>query len=121
MANSAIRVPTNYWTNVDSDQTMIASIAYQANSAVQLSFMLPLTMTVGDEFIVLSVNTGGILITQEAGQQIICNAFESTTVGVTGGLEGDAIGDAVFIVCTDDTPGAQVLELYNTRGDITVI
>ena len=87
------------WSVVTTNTTLVAGHSYAANSASQLTFTLPTTAAVGDTFQVLSMNTGGFITAQAAGQQIFMGNL-SDTLGATGTIASNSTsGDWIEIVC----------------------
>lgn len=93
---------------------LVAQNTYTATGSGQISFSLPATATVGQQFIVASAlgNTAGWIITQAAGQEIWSNTSH-TTSGATGTLAG-AIHTSVVLMCT--TANVEFIVLGNTAG-----
>lgn len=87
------------WTVVVANQTLAAGQSYAANSAGQLTFTLPAAAAVGDTYQILSVNTGGFVTAQGAGQQIVMGNI-SDTLGAAGTVtSASTSGDWIEIVC----------------------
>lgn len=88
------------WSVVTSGSTTLAAgHSYAANSASQLTFALPATAAVGDTYQILSINTGGFVTSQAAGQQIFMGNL-SDTLGATGTVTSNSTsGDWIEIVC----------------------
>ena len=59
-----------FWTVETANTAIVKSNGYFANSASALTFTLPAVTAVGDMFQVASMNTGGWVIAQNAGQSI---------------------------------------------------
>ncbi len=86
------------WSVVTTNTAMVVGHGYIVNSVSQVTLTLPATMAVGDTFQVVTMNTGGFTIAQNAGQRIQ-QGTNLTTVGVSGSISSQSNGDAINIVC----------------------
>ena len=96
------------WTPQSSSTTMIAEGSYIANSSSLITFTLPATANVGDEFEITGVGTGLYVIAQNAGQYIRYGN-KITTTGAAGTVVSKTVGDSIRIVCVAANNGFQVL------------
>ena len=87
------------WSVVTTNQTLADNVSFAANDAAQLSFALPAVAAVGDTFEVLSSNTGGFIITQGAGQQVIMGNVSSTLGAAGTTASNSTTGDWIELVC----------------------
>ena len=104
------------WSVVTVNTAMVKSNGYFANSASTLTFTLPATAAVGDTFQIESMNTGGWIVAQNAGQTIRYGNL-TTTTGTGGSLASTSIGDGVWIVCNVANTGFQIV---GNPGNINV-
>ncbi len=87
------------WSVIVADQTAAINNGYFCNKAGTLALALPAASVVGDVIEVSNENTAnGIQFTQAAGQQIFIGTA-NTTLGATGTLTSNAVGDTLKIVC----------------------
>ena len=74
------------WFTVVGDTAMAANSGYITNAGFPISLTLPVTATVGSIIKIETLSTNDVLIVQNALQSIII-VEESSTVGITGGLD----------------------------------
>lgn len=80
--------------------SFVDSVGYFAEDAsARPNIFLPVTCAAGESFAVTAVNILGWTISQNAGQQIQFGNL-TTTVGVSGFLQTNAIGDTAYLVCS---------------------
>lgn len=88
------------WTVIQSATDDIeANNGYFADRGAGVTFTLPATASVGDTFIVSTINAGGFIIAQNA-LQTIHFGNQNTTTGIAGSLASSEIYDTVTIVCS---------------------
>ncbi len=87
------------WSVVTTNTSMLANHGYITNSASLISLSLPASASVGDIIEVCGENTGGWLITQASGQQIVIGN-QTTTLGVLGSISSSLPSDCIRLVCT---------------------
>lgn len=106
------------WTNVTgTTQTIAANNGYAADNAALVTFTLPATAAIGEEYEIYAKNTGGWLIAQNTGQSIrIGNQL--TTSGVGGSLASTSTGDFVRIKCITANVAFAVTD---SMGNITYV
>lgn len=106
------------WTNVTgTTQAIVANNGYAADNAALVTFTLPATAAIGEEYEILAKNTGGWLIAQNTGQSIRIGN-QVTTSGVGGSLASTAQGDFVRIKCITDNTAFAVTD---SMGNITYV
>jgi hypothetical protein len=96
-----ITIPTaafTYNTTSGTSENLVAGNAYIANSGSLVTYALPPTAAVGDQFKVLYRGAGNFKIAQNSGQSIICGDL-TTTVGVGGSVTGVDAGTIITITC----------------------
>ena len=103
------------WTVVTLSTALANGMGFIANNGGGVVFTLPLTAAIGDIFAVNTITSGGFTIVQNAGQKIQYGDV-ATTVGVTGSLVSDTIGDSLIFVCTATNTNFLVL---SSMGNIT--
>lgn len=87
------------WIEVTtSPYQMQGQQGYIANSASQVSLILPNTSDVGDQISIVGKGAGGWIIVQDAGQSIQI-APVSTTVGSLGSLASTQQYNSISLVC----------------------
>ncbi len=87
------------WNIVTTDTPMIKNNGYITNSASPITLNLPTSASVGDIIEVCGENTGGWIISQASGQQIVIGN-QVSTLGVLGSLSSTMSTDCVRLVCT---------------------
>lgn len=87
------------WSTIVIDTAMVAFNGYLVDDGALITLTLPATATVGDQFVVMGVNTGLFSIAQNAGQSLRLGNVVTTT-GVGGSLDSQAQGDSILITCT---------------------
>lgn len=88
------------WTTVTgTSQTIAIENGYIANNASLITFTLPATASIGDEFEIIGLGAGGWTIHQNSGQAIQFGSAVTTT-GVGGSLSSFNRYDTVRVVCT---------------------
>lgn len=107
------------WTDVTgSTQTIAVANGYLTDRAGGVTYTLPATANIGDEFEIVG-KLGLATIAQNANQQILMSSA-STTVGVGGSLVSTNVGDCITCVCT--TSGAStVWRASSVVGNWTVV
>lgn len=113
---NAISAEVIPWTVETTDTSLIKNNGYFANSAGTITFTLPVTSAVGDTISVSNMNTGSMVVAQNAGQSIRYGN-QISTVGVTGNITSTGIGDTITIVCNVANTGFQVV---NSQGQLNV-
>jgi hypothetical protein len=102
---------------ITTTQTIAPSNGYITDDASNVTYTLPATSLLGDEFAITGL-LGLWTIDQNAGQQILFGSA-STTAGTGGSLAATNVGDSVQCVCV--TPGASaVWRVLNAVGNLTV-
>ncbi len=86
------------WSTVTSNTAMVSSNGYVTNSASQLMMALPVTAAVGDTFSISGLGSGGWIVTQNSGQNIIAGT-QLTTTGAAGSLASTNRYDDITLVC----------------------
>lgn len=90
---------TSNWVVVSgTTQTIAVDTSYIANNAGLVTFTLPATSNVGDEFIVNGLGAGGWKIAQNAGQNIRIGSSVTTT-GTGGSINSTNQFDSAAFVC----------------------
>ena len=98
-------------------KTIVVNEAYFANRGAGVTFTLPATAVVGDQFCISSISAGGWTIGQSAGQSIRLGS-SLTTPGGGGSLASTAIGDSVCVVCA--VANTDFIAINGT-GNITIV
>ena len=88
------------WHVINSNQTIAVKNNYIVNNPALITLTLPVTAAVGDVFKIVTLTSGGFLIEQNAGQNIIFGDQESS-VGVLGYVSATEKGSAVEVVCVE--------------------
>jgi len=95
-----ISVPSSFfsWSVITANQVAVTFMGYFVNGGSRVDLTLPATSSVGDTFIV--VDKGGNLwrILQASGQYIKYKN-STTTIGASGSLTSQVIGDSITLVC----------------------
>lgn len=87
------------WKVIAANQTLVANEGYFVNGVGALNaLLLPATMNVGDEIILIDIGGNGFTVTQNALQSIIVGT-STTTVGLGGSVESTALGNKITILC----------------------
>lgn len=101
-----------------TSQLMVSNDGYVANNVGLVTLTLPTTSVLGDELSIVGKGSGGWLIAQNAGQQIIYGN-QSTTLGATGSLASTAAADSIYLVCT--VANLEWTVATGPQGNITVV
>ena len=104
------------WTVETGSISMVKGNGYFANSASPITFTLPTTASVGDTFAASNMNSGNMVIAQNASQTIRYGN-EITTTGTGGNITSTSVGDTLTIVCNVVNTGFQVI---NSQGQLNV-
>jgi len=89
------------WTEVTgTSQAAAVNNGYIASNAAQVDITLPDTAALGSVIRVVGKGSGGWKISQNAGESIIWDENNSTTVGVGGSIESTDDYDTIEILCT---------------------
>lgn len=87
------------WTNVTgTTQAMTAESGYYAANSGLVTFTLPTSAAFGSGLAVGGIGSGGWIITQNSGQNIIVGSVSSTT-GVGGSVSSTNRYDSIYLVC----------------------
>lgn len=86
------------WNTVTVNTGMTANEGYITNSAGSVDLLLPATASVGDVVKCIRRNTGGMVITQAAGQTVHFGS-SSTTTGATGSITSNNQYDCLTLRC----------------------
>lgn len=86
------------WVEITSSTVMAPNTGYFVNSSALATLTMPAIMNTGDVIKVVRVGSGDFLIQQLDGQQIQFGN-QATTLGVSGSIQSQNIGDAIDIVC----------------------
>lgn len=98
-ANIVISAPAfNYNTTTGTSASLAAGNAYFANNASLVTYTLPSTAAVGDQFKIYYQGAGGYSVAQNSGQSIIAGNT-TTTTGTGGSISSTAAGDIITITC----------------------
>jgi hypothetical protein len=106
------------WIFETSSATMASNFGYVSNSASLITLTLPSTMPSGTVLRVKGMGTGGWKIAQNAGQQIVWDATDATTVGTGGSLASTDQYDAIELLCIVANTTFSVL---SSMGNITIV
>lgn len=106
------------WSVITSNQMAVTQEGYFTNGGSRVEVTLPNTSSVGDTFVVSSINSNGWKVVQAAGQQILIGN-QNTTLGATGYLESTFIGDSVILVCS--VANQQWVASLGFVGNITIV
>lgn len=88
------------WTTVTgTTQAITVENGYIANNASLITFTLPVTASIGDEFEIIGLGAGGWTIHQNSGQSIQFGSAVTIT-GVGGSVSSFNRYDTVRVVCT---------------------
>jgi hypothetical protein len=105
------------WSEITAaTKTIVVNEGYIANRGTLITFTLPATASVGDEFAIAGIGAGGWKVAQNASQYIILEGSTST-VGVGGSLDSADASDCVEVICTVTNVGFTV---RNGAGSPTV-
>lgn len=88
--------PWNFVTGTSA--SMVSNNGYITNNNSQVGLLLPASSAFGDEIAVSGYGSGGFIITQNAGQNIIIDPT-STTAGVTGSIASVTRYCSLRLVC----------------------
>ena len=99
-------------------QTMAVNTAYIANNAGTVTFTLPATFAVGDEFEVSGLGAGGWVIAQNASQ-LIHFGSSVTTTGTGGSLASTNAFDSIFLRAA--VANTTLLVITAPQGQLTVV
>lgn len=97
-------------------QTFAANTGYVTGNGGQITFTLPATAVLGDQFIIAGNSAGGWKIAQNGGQQIYVGS-SSTTVGAGGSVTSTNAHDSITIVCA---VANTTFIAYNFVGNLTI-
>lgn len=98
--------------------TLSPNVRYFCNAGASLiTYTLPATTSVGDQFIIVGGASGLFTVHQLAGQQIICGA-NITTAGTGGSITSTNIGDGLVIMTRINNTG---FIAYPLEGTFTVV
>ena len=112
---SATGFTWNTITSASNPTQIVAENAYITAGVSQCTLLLPASATIGDAFIVTGL-TSLFKIMQNANQFIIAGAF-TTTVGNTGYLSSNSVGDDVEIVYI----ATNTFKVRSPYGNLTVV
>jgi hypothetical protein len=106
---------------VTTNTSMAPNTVYATNSAGQLSMLLPAAMVAGQTLQVVSMGTGGFVITQGGGQSINF-VQDNTTTGAGGSItlattSGVLSGNLEIICLTSNT----LFKVIKSTGNFTVV
>jgi hypothetical protein len=114
---SVTDVETNWVTVTGTTQTIVAGTSYFANNAALVTFTLPTTSAVGDEFTVVGQGAGGWKVAQNASQLIRIGSSVSTT-GTGGSVASTNQYDSIALVC--QVANTTWIQRSSPQGNITV-
>ncbi len=97
-------------------QTVAAGAQYWADKSTLTTFMLPVSPTKGDKYIIYGVGSGGWTVVYGSGQFINCGTYPATTT-TTGSLSSQNQYDAVLIIAFSTTQ----FIAYPIQGNLTGI
>lgn len=104
------------WNDITSStQNLLNNNGYIANNAGGVTFTLPNTAVVGDEFRVTGIQ-GSWIVTQNAGQ-IMHFGNQTTSIGTPGKLAATNARDSIFFICVVTDTEFQVI---SSIGNITI-
>jgi len=102
------------WSEItDASKTIVVGQGYIANRGTLITFTLPATASVGDEFAISGLGAGGWKIAQGADQYIIVGADTSTT-GSGGHIDSTNDYDCVEAVCIVEDDGWVIRDYIGT-------
>lgn len=106
------------WLTVTSGtETLVSSQYYVADGSDIIIFVLPVTASFGDTYIIAGVGSGGWVVTQNDGQSINFGVA-STTPGSGGYLLAVNPNDTVGLVCV---AGNTTWNVFTVVGNLTVV
>jgi len=115
---SLFTASTFSWSvDTSSPIAVIQNTGHIANSASLISYVLPTTCPVGGILEFAARGTGGLIVTQSSGQQIIYGN-KSSTLGAGGSIASSLPGDAIRMVCSQANNEFFVL---SSVGNLTVV
>lgn len=96
-----ISVPSTFfaWSVITANQMAVTFNGYFVNGGSRVDLTLPVASSVGDTFSVIDKGGNLFRIVQAAGQQVFYQN-SSTTLGATGTLTSQVIGDSLTLVCS---------------------
>src|SRR6185369_3874936 len=106
------------WFVITGNQMAITQEGYFTNGGARVQVLLPNTSSVGDTFVVSTINSNGWRVTQGAGQTIHFGN-QNTTTGATGYLESTMTGDSITLVCS--VANLDWVAPIGSIGNITVV
>ncbi len=107
------------WNDVTgTTQAVSASNGYISDNAGTVTFTLPASSTLGDEFRIVGLQ-GAWTLHQNANQQIKIGS-SATTIGVGGSLSSTNSGDSIELVASN-TSASSVWIVMSMVGNITVV
>lgn len=104
------------WTVVTTNTPMVAGNAYFSNGGSQLTFTLPVTSAVGDDFRISAIQST-FTIVENSGQQIRIGAKLSTAT--SGTVTSTALGDSLHLVCA--VANTLFVAVDGPQGNFTVV
>lgn len=110
------------WVSVaGTSQAVARETGYVAANAALVSFTLPATASLGDEYKIVASTAGGWTLLPGTTTQTI--RFGNTiTTASTGSISSTSIGDTIDVVCTNaTTPGSEVFTVVNSVGNLNVV
>lgn len=88
------------WTDVSgTSQAMSPFNGYVADNSGLVTLTLPVTAAFGSTLVIVGKGSGGWLIAQNSGQNIVLGS-STTTTGATGSLASTNAHDSISLVCT---------------------
>lgn len=106
-------IPWNEITATPTPLTLSANQGYKANGVALINFVLPVSSTFGDQFIIRGFGSGLFQITQNDGQKIIFDTAE-TTIGAAGRIVSHTPSDGIQFMCMEDNTTFQVVNFIGT-------
>lgn len=92
--------PTELWTEIVAvSANMAVNSGYIANNVGLVTLTLPAIAAVGSMVRIKGSGAGGVLIAQNAGQQIVWTSLSASTVGVAGSISSTDRYDFVDLIC----------------------
>lgn len=86
------------WQNINSNITMSSNNGYLCNKNSSITLTLPTTSALGDIISIITTNTGGFVLEQNASQFVRLGNVVTTT-GTSGSITSSTIGDSLQLVC----------------------